>query len=133
MKYRSISLNETTTINLVKLLTKKFAAKSVTFFDSSKMYKNIDQLNDKLIPFENVGLVRHVLYERPFQWTLDVPDEPKLYDFYKLVALIDDTLARAYRAYHMRLIEKEQIKELETRVNSIVNDAKKALESDDGA
>lgn len=129
MKYRSISLNETTAIELTKFLTKKFANKEVSFSDSTDHFNKIDGVNDKLIPFESVGLVKHTLYERPFQWILDVPDEPKLYGFYRLVKIVDDTLARAFRAYHMRLINKEQLKQVQKKVNEVVVAAKNDMEA----
>jgi len=132
MKYRSIMLNEAVVIDLTKFFTKKFAAKGVIFFDCSSMYQDVDQLNDKLLPFESVGLVKNILYQRPFQCMLDVPDEPKLYEFYKLLMLLDDTLVRAYRAYHMRLVTLEQIRKIEKRVNQIITVTKSAMEGEHG-
>ena len=127
MKYRSITINEELPARLVKFLTGAFASKEVKFGDVKPLIIEAESLKNELAAFEKSGLIKQILFERPFQWVLDVPDEPKLYDFYKFVLLIDNALVRLFRAYHMQQIDESEMKKLRLKIISLVDQSKAEL------
>ena len=129
MKYRSIEISENVTFMLIKYLTKKYAFDELAFAEYKDLLNEIKHLNSTLVSFQNVGLVRHILFERAFLWQMTIPDEERLEDLYCLIMLIDDTLMRSFRAYHMRQINKEQLDHIQKEVNAIAQSAKERIGS----
>lgn len=127
MKYKSITINEEMTNRLVRHLTKLFAAKEVKFGDFTDLTNSMAEFKEELSVFEKSGLIEQKLFERPFQWVLDVPDEPKLYDFYRFALLADNVLVRIFRTYHMKLITQTEMKVYRSRVEKALGSAAELL------
>lgn len=127
MKTASLEINENIPLALVKYLTKAFSEKSIKFGDFDELLSQADKQNKSLLVYEKAGLVEQKLFERPFQWVMEIPDEPKLYDFYRFIKTIDNSLLRVFRAYHMRLIDENSLKKERLEVTLMASKAKVLL------